>query len=205
MKIMVQETNFDLAPWGVRESFTIDLGTARRQQVAMPTNVEEVRPLALLRTKAEIKSPIVAYANQDLKLTVERNGRQTILTPNGADEDYIWASLSPDRTKIVYFVMSLGSTFVCDLNGRVLANLGSNFHAPQWLNNDWVIGMDDKDDGKVHTASHIVAVTADGKVRQNLTQPGGSLDMYPTASPDGKKIAFHTTAGELYIMEVIVK
>jgi len=148
--------------------------------------------------------PLIFVYSDDLKIVVENKGKKSILTPNGEDEYYIWVALSPDRTKIVYTVSSQGITFVCDLSGKVLANLG-RLNAPQWLSNDWVIGMDDRDDGHVVVSSVIVAVTADGKIRQNLTQAKGKIAMYPAASPAGDKIAFHTLDGELYIMDVIIK
>ena len=204
--VIVEKTDFSREPFGVRNPYSIDLTTQQMQRVISPVvAVEETRPLMLMRSRAAIKSPVIVYVNQDLKLTVDRNGQKTILTPNGADEDYIWASLSPDGTKIVYFVMSLGNTFVSDLNGNILVNLGSNFHAPQWINNDWIVGMDDKDNGRVFTESNIVAVTANGEIRQNLTQPGGKIELFPVVSPSGNQIAFHTTEGELYIMEISVQ
>lgn len=205
--VTVRLVDFSTDPFGAQQVYSINLSNAQMQRVADVAN--EV-PLAVLRNGAEMSlrrqataTPVV-YVNQDLKVAVERNGQTTVLTPNGADYNYIWASLSPDGTRIAYFVMCTGYAFVSDLNGNILANLGRNFHAMQWINNDWLVGMDDKDDGRMFTASNIVAVTADGRIRQNLTQPGGKIEMFPAASPSGNQIAFHTTEGELYIMEISI-
>jgi len=209
--VTVRQTDFSRTPLGERQVYAIDMDNAQMQRVT--AQVTDEVPLSVLRNGATLSTrrqatetrPVV-YINQDLKLAVERNGQTTVLTPNGADENYLWASLSPDGTRIAYFVMSLGYAFVSDLNGNVLANLGRNFHALQWINNEWLVGMDDKDNGRVVVESNIVAVTADGKIRQNLTQPGnGKIEMYPAVSPDGNQIAFHTMAGELYIMEISVQ
>lgn len=148
--------------------------------------------------------PLIFVYTDDLKIVVENKGEKSILTPNGADEYYIWAQLSPDKTKIVYTASTQGKTYICDLSGNIIAGLGK-LNAPQWLNNNWVIGMDDKDNGYVVVNSVIVAVTADGKIRQNLTQPFGKIAMYPAASPTGDKIAFSTLDDELYIMNVVVR
>ena len=146
--------------------------------------------------------PTVVYVNEDLQIVVERDGQRTILTPNGQDVNYIWASLSPDGTRIAFYSMASGRVYISDLEGNVLANLGS-IDAPVWLTNDWVVGFNEVNDGREVTASHIVAVTADGRVRQDLTPPGGKIAMFPAVSPDGRRIAFNTLDGNLYIMEVI--
>ena len=209
--VTVRQTDFSADPWGIRQIYSINLENVQMQRITA-SDITDETPLAVLRngigmtTRRQAASTPIVYVNQDLKLTVERNGQKTIITPNGVDYNYIWASLSPDGMRIVYFVPCIGYAFISDLSGNVLANLGSNFHAPQWISNDWLVGMNDKDDGRVFTESSIVAMTADGKIRQNLTQPNsGKIAMYPAVSPDGNRIAFHTLAGELYIMEISVK
>ena len=208
--VTVRQTDFSTVAWGERQVYSINLENAQMQAVTAVANEVPLATLRngatmMLRRQATETRPVV-YINQDLKLAIERNGQTTVLTPNGADHNYIWATLSPDGTRIAYFVMSLGYAFVSDLNGNVLANLGSNFEAPQWINNDWLVGMDNRDDGRVMLESSIVAITANGNIRQNLTQPNnGKIEMFPAVSPEGNRIAFHTTEGELYIMEISVK
>jgi Tol biopolymer transport system component len=65
--------------------------------------------------------------------------------------------------------------------------------------------MDDKDDGEKLISSNLVAVSADGKKHQKLTIPNGKMALYPAASADGKRIAFTTEKGELYLLTVTVK
>ena len=191
------------SPDGSPSFYSVNLETQKKQHLLTPTTPGMVRPVQLMKAKAAIKSPVVAFINEDLQIGLIKNGKTLVLTPNGAEESYLYAALSPDKKKIAYFVSSKNEAFVCDLSGKLLASLGI-LHAIQWLNNNWVVGMDEKDDGHVVTSSKIVGVTANGKIRQELTF-GENIAMYPAVSPAGDKIAFNTLDGKLYMMNVIVK
>jgi Tol biopolymer transport system component len=65
--------------------------------------------------------------------------------------------------------------------------------------------MDDRDDGYVMLSSGIVAATADGKTRQTLATPQVKIAMYPAASADGRRIAFNSSKGEIYLMDISIK
>lgn len=108
-----------------------------------------------------------------------------------------------DGKHIVYTVAAYG-TFVCDINGENPVSL-KKLNAPTWLNNEWVIGMNDKDDGDQVITSEIIAVTINGKIRQTLTTPFAKIAMYPAASADGKQIAFNSEKGQIYIMNIELK
>ena len=62
--------------------------------------------------------------------------------------------------------------------------------------------MDDKDNGEFITASSIVAVSVNAKVRQTLTQNVEMIALYPAASVDANQIAFCTEKGQLYLMNI---
>lgn len=138
----------------------------------------------------------------DLTPVIYINGTGKALKPGG-EGSYIWVSLSPDKTKMLYYLVSKG-TFVCDLNGNILASPGK-LNAPKWLNNQIIVGMDDIDDGDRITSSEIVACSVTTGRRINLTSTGKRNEMYPYPFPDGKRIAFRTSEGELYVMKVKVK
>jgi len=202
--VFFQAIDFSNNPWGTKTFHAASMETGQARDLSALDNAV-VQPSAvegLLRARTTAEQLVVAYANEDLQIVVERNGQKTVLTPNGDNQRYIWVSLSPDKSKIVYTVSSLSQTFIADLDGNVLANLG-RLSAPAWLGNDFVIGMNDVDDGRVVTQSNIVGVSADGQFRQNLTQAGELIAMFPSASPDGSMIAFNTLDGKLYLMEVI--
>ncbi|MEA3478967.1 MAG: hypothetical protein U9R60_12350 [Bacteroidota bacterium] len=136
---------------------------------------------------------------EDLSPALYINGVKRTLKPGG-DGSYIWVSLSPDKTKMLYYLVGKG-TFICDLDGTILSSPGK-LNAPKWLTDQIIVGMDDKDDGYKLTSSEIVAFSVSTGKRINLTSTAERNEMYPYPFPNGKKIAFRTSEGELYIMKV---
>lgn len=141
-------------------------------------------------------------AVEDQKMVLYSGNARTVLSPNGQNASYIWPSISPDNRRIVYTVAGKG-TFVCDLKGQNPVSLG-HLGAPAWLGNGWIVGMDDKDDGHRLISSAIVAVRADGRDRQVLSNPS-VIALYPTATADGTKVAFNSDKGDIYVMQVRIK
>jgi hypothetical protein len=139
----------------------------------------------------------VSLINVDCQVYLIKNGKRIHIAPQGEEYTYIWQSLSPDKTKICYYVSELGC-YVCDLNGKNSQFIGYDCRAAQWYDNNTLIGMYDLDDEHRTVASRIVAYTLDGKY-QILTGPD-MIAMYPFAT-DGK-IAFSTVEGKAYIMNV---
>ena len=148
------------------------------------------------RRTSRAKQATVSIVNRQLVLSID--GKSTTLTPNGADKSYLWPTLSPDKTKICYYVGGEGC-YVCNLNGKIVARLGA-LRAAKWYDNNVVVGMHDTDDGYVITSSEIVAVTLAGK-RQVLTDSSVKA-MYPYASSEARKIVFGTDEGETYIINL---
>ena len=127
---------------------------------------------------------------------------EKILAPLG-EVYYLWASLSPDKTKIVFTAAGRGS-YVIDLKGTILTNLGY-LNAPKWLTNHWVIGMNDIDDGHQIISSNVVATHVPSGKRIDLTETNASLiALYPEASPDGNRIVFQSQKGEIYLLNVSI-
>jgi len=147
-------------------------------------------------TSTIINTPMVS--THHLKLYVTRNGKTSQLAPNGEQYHYIWASLSPDATHVLYYASGLGA-FVCDLDGGNVVSMG-DITAPQWWNDTTIIGMDDSDDGMVITSSVIVARTLDGQ-QQTLT-PSDMIATYPHPAPVASKIVFSTPDGNIYLITV---
>lgn len=105
---------------------------------------------------------------RDQKMVVEMVGQETVLAPNGPDESYFWASLSPDRKHIAYYVARKGA-FVCDLSGKNVKSLGW-MSAPTWMDNE-MVGGSLEFYGTEPDAYRIdwFCVSRDGKMRRNLT------------------------------------
>jgi len=132
---------------------------------------------------------------EDQKIALVKDGKKAILAPFG-EGNYIWTSLSPDKTKLLFTFIGVG-TVVSDLNGNILAKLGAA-NAPKWSpDGKWVVYMLDEDDGHVITASDIWTVSADGKTRIQLTKTKDIKEMYPVWSPSMDKIAFDTVDGRI--------
>jgi len=124
------------------------------------------------------------------------------LTPFG-DVFYLWPSMSPDNTKILFTAATKGS-YVCDLEGNIIAELGT-LNAPSWINNEWVLGMQDTDNGETIQASKVLAIhVASGKT-VDITGKSDVIAVYPKASQDGRKIVFQNPAGELFITRIVFK
>ena len=163
-----------------------------------------VRGNVLVKSQMRASENMAPFINiEDRKMVLYDDSKRTVLTPNGEDASYFWASISPDRKHIVYTVAAYG-TFVCTIDGKNPVSLGK-LGAPKWLNNQWVIGMDDRDDGHHLLSSVIVAATIDAKIRQALDTPQTSTAMYPAVSADGKKIAFNSADGKIYIAKINIQ
>lgn len=145
-----------------------------------------------------VATPPTLSLTQNHEMQLTRNGRTTQLAPNGKNVRYIWPSLSPDGTKVLYYVSGVGC-FVCDLNGNNVKALGQ-LRAAKWYDNTTVIGMNDQDDGEHVIASSIIAKNLSG-AEQKLTSDD-IIAQYPQVSASSKKIVFETPAGEAYMINL---
>jgi len=132
-------------------------------------------------------------------LNIDRNGETKILNPIENANGYIWASLSPNGQMILFNAVAVG-TFVTDLKGNIIASLGY-LNAPVWYDNEFVVGMQDKDDGNDVTESKVILKNLAGTVAKQLSD-SGQIAMYPTASSVAKKVAYNTIEGNIYVLEL---
>ena len=135
--------------------------------------------------------------NENLDLNLYRNGEKIVLKPHG-DANYIWASLSPDQTMILFNTKY--GTAVCDLDGNELINLG-NLNAPVWFGNNYVVGMNDLHDGYHFTSSNIVIASVDGAERQELTD-AVEMGYYPDVDANSGRIVYHTEMGDIRLVQL---
>lgn len=179
-------------------SFTNGLATVAISGKAVETKITDaITPVRKMNN--------ILVTEEDLKIVLYKNGVRTVLDPLAGqyddwDPQYCWTSLSPDKTKILFHCAN--NSFICDLNGQNVVDLGG-LRSPQWRGNTHVVGMNDAHDGYFHTKSDIVIVRADGTQFQQLTAPSDEIKMFPSVSADGSKIAFHTEKeGKIYIMTI---
>lgn len=164
--------------------------------VAPSNNLGQVSRRMMPARSNRMSEPEVSI-NHDLQIVVAINGETRILTPQGKEMSYIWATLSPDKTKISYYCSEIGG-FVCDLNGKVIASIGKKCRAAQWLDNQTLVGHEAYSDGRDYTAAYITACTLKGQY-QRLTDASMKA-IHPMVA--GNKIAFSNLNGEVYMMTV---
>lgn len=153
-----------------------------------------------------LEKPVVAEINvftENSNLYLEKNGEKSVLNPVG-EGHYIWGSLSPNQDKILFTVAGRG-TFVTDLKGKVLMNI-KNANYPHWsADGQWFVYMSDKDDGHYVTASDIHAAHVATQKTFPLTTTDNKIEMYPTWSPVGNKILYHTISGNIEMLTVEIQ
>ena len=167
-------------------------GVALDGNTAVAINKGKMSKKALDAGKAQVTMPVLS--TQNFKLMITRNGSTSEFMPAGSDLRYIWASLSPDASKVLFYCSGRGA-YVCDIDGSNLKALG-RIMAPKWMSNELIVGMNPVDNGEYYLSSEIVVSDLNG-TRQVLTA-GDVIAMYPL--PD--KIAFSTPTGEAYIINL---
>ena len=100
------------------------------------------------------------YTRGDRLFLVDEGGTTRVLQPVKDSNGYLWASLSPDGTKVMFEAASRG-LFVCDMNGTVIAELGM-FLMPCWYNNDYIIAMSNAGNVRIE-GSRIWLISLDGE------------------------------------------
>ncbi len=151
-------------------------------------------------SRARKTGNFLAVTIRNRHLIVIRDNKETVLDPLGKGI-YLWPSLSPSGDKIVFTVGGKGS-FVCDLQGERVVELGY-LNAPKWSpGGNWIVGMQDFDDGVRITKSEIVLVQADGSKRTVLTHSPEEIELYPAWGLTKHHILFSNRNGALFMAEL---
>ncbi len=151
-----------------------------------------------LSATASASAPVASINRGALQVTV--NGVTKNISPQGTSgQSYLWPSISPDGTKVLYYHVGTGA-WVCNLDGSNPVKV-ADIRAAQWYDNNIVVGMEDQDNGEYVTASKLVATNIKGSMKQDLTQ-ASSMAMYPAVAGNGSRIAFSTPDGELFIVNI---
>ena len=140
-----------------------------------------------------------AYTRGDILYLVDAGGVTRALKPVTDSNGYLWASLSPDGTRVLFEAASRG-LFVCDLNGRVIAEL-DQYLMPCWYNNDYIIAMSNA--GNVRTSgSRIWLLSVDGETVKPIS-PKEDRAVQPMAAA-GKVVYTILYSGEVKQLELDV-
>lgn len=149
---------------------------------------------------AEVVKPVVGISEWGLYVSTAEG--TTEIFPSGRSK-YLWISVSPDATKILYTVPEGEMiAYTCDIDGSNVTRIG-HLHAPVWMGNDWVVGMVDADNGDVITESYIAA--APNAQNPTITRLTGDDGIYvdPQASEDASTIVCNGAHdGQIYLISV---
>ena len=96
--------------------------------------------------------------------------------------------------------MSGEGAYVCDLEGSNVRFIAHDCRAPQWYDDEIIIGMNDRDDGEMLLSSSIMAYSLNGEA-QELTDPSQML-MYPQCCARRGIIACSGASGEVFLINV---
>ena len=187
-EVVYRETKFDNKGLRKNNIIRLDMATAKTTTVAKAQR----DMMAMTTTGANVSVSI-----SDRKIVLTKNGKNIVLAPNGSHESYIWPSISPDGTKLCYYVCGNGC-WVANLDGSGKQYIGHGVQAAKWYDNNTLVAMDAEDDGHFTTASAVVAYTLDGK-KQVLTNDS-MIAMYPYVA--NNVIVFSTLDGETYMLNV---
>ncbi len=136
-------------------------------------------------------------------LYIDNNGKKEIFNPLG-DGKYIWGSLSPDKSKVLFRFIGKG-TYVTDLNKNIIFQTKSGNY-PQWsADGKWIVYMNDEDDGHRVTSSDLITVHLETKKSLNLTQTKDKIELYPQWSPVNNEIIYHTASGNIELLKLEIQ
>jgi len=138
----------------------------------------------------------LAYA-QDSLIILQAGTVIKKIKPAG-EGHYIWVGMSPDKKHILFRKAGAGA-FVIDWSGTVMARF-PKANAPRWSpDGRYIACMEDEDDGYRYTASDICIIDWRSGQKWNITRSDDAMEMYPSWSADGRRLAFHTLQGEIRV------
>ena len=187
-EVVYRETTFDRN--NLRQNKIVRLNMFNQRHNVVARNQRDMKQMAT-------SDNLTTVSINDRLIVLKRNGLTTTLAPNGSHLSYIWPSVSPDGTKLCYYVCGNGC-WVSNIDGSNPQYIGHKCRAAQWYDNNTLVAMADEDDGHFITASAIVAYTLDGKM-QKLTN-SDMIAMFPYAAENA--IVFSTIEGEVYMLNV---
>ncbi len=132
-------------------------------------------------------------------IAVSRAGKVNRISPLPDAHSYLWASMSPDGSRMI-FTEPFKGVFVAALDGSGVRRIATKGDFPAWAGNDWVITVVSHDDGYVITDARLYAVNVNDGTMVSLTGED-ILVSEATASADGTVI-YTDIVGEMYMIKL---
>lgn len=150
-----------------------------------------------LNTDVAVQSCYSFVEDCDNLYIVDRAGNKRVLN-EGASFN---GTLSPDGKKVA-FNDYLDQIYVINVNGTGKKLIGKGFR-PQWVGNSQLVYERTTDNGHNYTSGELYINNIDGTAEKALTATNNLIEMFPSVSPDGTKVAFcSSTDGQIYIADL---
>lgn len=181
----------------VKPSRKLNGGIAVNGSTVNAVNNGKRQSKSLDGTKA-VNAPVASISYGHLQLT-DANGKTVTLDPLGRGS-YIWPSVSPDGTRVAFWLVGSGC-YTCAIDGSDVKWAG-RLGSAVWADNNVIVGMvETNGQAQQPDASALVAVDINNGTSQTLTD-NSVIAMYPRISADGSRIAFVEPGGQVYVMDL---
>lgn len=132
---------------------------------------------------------------QDSKIILSENNSGKVIQPLG-EGNYIWPSLSPDKTKLLFTFAGKG-TYVSNLEGTILNKIGyANY--PSWSpDGNWILFMKDIDNGYNIISSDVYIANLKTGKYFNLTLQRDDISIYPKWGASNSEVFYNTLNGQI--------
>lgn len=182
------------ADWNETGEIEIRTSDGERQRLKADGTPADSVPIESDSPRAEI------ITKEDTIFYQPAPGEAPIPISSGEDR-YFGGAISPDGKFIAYMGLQTG-IHIQPLDGSSPpVNVGAG-DSPTWFpDSSGIVYQITQDDGHNLVAGDLYSVTVDGKTVSNLTQTNESIELHPSVSPDGTRIAFESD-GMIYVGEL---
>ena len=148
-------------------------------------------------------SPIVYTNTKTLLIEAQTFDKSKTWVITKDPGQYYQAILSPDRTKIV--LHNRGEMFVYSVDGSgLISSLGRGIACSWSSDSKQILYFLGEDDGHFKTGSELYLCSSDGLNKWKLTNTPDVYEMFPSWSPDNKKIVYSDDkSGKIFIADLV--